>query len=90
MREIFEAYAKSGAMTKKQLAETLQISERSVSNMVRAGKIPVIPHLREHRFDPLKMIETFCKDPEPPAPRSLTIERHKTNGTLKKGYLECL
>lgn len=90
MKEKFLEYAKRGAMTRKELAEVLNISERSVGNMVRAGKVPTIPRIREHRFDPMQMIETFCAVEAKKSPRSLTIEKHKTRGRLNGGYLECL
>lgn len=90
MREIFLQYAKTGAMTKKQLASVLQITERQVGDMVRAGKIPTIPGIRHHRFDPDQMIKTFCDVPSPKGSSSLTIERHKTGDKPSGGFRKCL
>lgn len=90
MREVFLQYAKSGPMTKAELAKVLKTSERSIADKVRAGKIPVVPLVRPYVFDPMEMIEVFCKPLRLKEPRSLTIERHKTRGKLIGGYLECL
>lgn len=89
MREIFQQYAKSGAMTKEQLAGVLKITPEAVRRMAKEGKIPRIPHMRLVRFDPLKMIEVFC-EPQKPKARSLTIERHKTAAKTNGGYRKCL
>lgn len=90
LKEIFLKYIGVGAMTKEQLAEALNVTERTISDMVRAGKIPTIARLRQHRFDPNVMIDVFCSPPKASKkPRSLTIERHKT-GAKPGGYAKCL
>jgi hypothetical protein len=89
MREIFQQYARTGVMTKEELASILKISPDEVRRMAKAGKIPRIPNLRRVRFDPLEMIRVFC-EPQKPKARSLTIERHKTTATTSGGYRKCL
>lgn len=89
MREIFQQYAKSGAMTKEQLAEVLKISPDQVRRMAKAGKIPRVPGVRQVRFDPNEMIRVFCEPPKPKA-RSLTIEKHRTAAKPSGGFRKCL
>jgi hypothetical protein len=89
MREIFLQYAKRGAMSKKELAKVLNLSERAISDMVRAGKLKAIPNLGHHKFDPMVMIDTFCPDQGQKPSRSLTIEKHKT-GAKPGGFRKCL
>lgn len=87
MKEIFLEYAKTGAMTKEQVAKVLKVSPDSVRRMAKSGKIPRIPHVRFLRFDPLKMIDVFCQVQDE-TKRSLTIKRHKA---LAKGeFRKCL
>lgn len=87
VKEIFLEYAKKGAMTKEDLAEVLKISPDAVRRMAKSGKIPRIPGLRFHRFDPLKMIDVFCAA-KALEPGSLTIKRHKT--CAKGEFRKCL
>lgn len=89
MKEKFLAYAKTGAMTKEQLAEVLNLKPFAVWRMAKDGKIPRIPGLHFYRFDPLAMIDLFC-GAQGDKPRSLTIERHKTGAKTSGGYRKCL
>lgn len=90
MKEAFLQYAKTGAMTKEELAEVLKLKPAAVWRMARAGKIPRIPGIHLYRFDPTVMISVFCEPPRVPGPRSLTIERHKTDAKPNGGYRKCL
>jgi hypothetical protein len=91
VREIFLQYAKHGAMTKEELASVLKIKPEAVRRLAKAGKIPRIEGLRFVRFDPMAMIEAFCKEPDPKdKARSLTIERHKTSAKSNGGFRKCL
>ena len=86
MREIFLEYAKSGAMTKEDLAKVLKISPDLVRRMAASGKIPKIKHIRFLRFDPLAVADALFPSIQP---RSLTIEKHNSLAK-KKGYSKCL
>lgn len=88
MKEIFLAYAKTGAITKEQLAEVLKLSPETVRRMAKSGKIPRLPKIWELRFDPMQMIDVFCAPKVDPT-SSLTIERHKT-GAKPGGFRKCL
>lgn len=93
MRDLFLEYAKIGAMTMDELAAVL----RRKPSWVRAhsfGASAMIPRLpgKPIRFDPLVMIDVFCRPQSPPPERqrSLTIERHKTGEKPIGGYRKCL
>ncbi len=88
MREIFLSF--KGAMTKEDLAEVLKVKPDHVRRMAKAGVIPKLPGLRLLRFDPLAMIEVFCRPKAEKATRSLTIERHKTGAKSNGGLRQCL
>lgn len=89
MKEIFLEYAKTGAMTKEQLANVLKVKVSWIGNKVREGIIPIIPGIRVHRFDPMRMIEVFCGDSK--QVRSLTTERRESGGNPKSGgFQKCL
>lgn len=89
MKEIFLEYAKTGAMTKEELAGVLKIKPEAVRRMAKEGKIPRIPGIRFVRFDPMEMIRLFC-EPQGHRQRSLTIERHKAAAKPNGGYRKCL
>lgn len=92
MREALLQYAKKGAITKEELAEILRIKPETIRRLAKAGKIPRVPNIGRVMFDPLKMIEVFCKEEGVVAtpPRSLTIERPRQSASQKKGMRTCL
>lgn len=90
MKEIFLEYAKHGAMTKEQLAHVLKVKPDMVRRMAKGGKIPRLPGMWQLRFDPVAMIEVFCKVSSESQKRSLTIERRKIGAKPKKEFRKCL
>ncbi len=48
-------------LNRKQIAEFLALSERTISNMVRRRQIPVIKFGRSVRFDPVKVRKAINK-----------------------------
>jgi hypothetical protein len=91
MREIFQNYAKTGAMTPQELALVLRRKVSWVLNNSR-GASALIPRLpgKPIRFDPIVMIDVFCQPLKPVRAGSLTIERHKTGAKPIGGYRKCL
>ena len=51
----------SGYFNRKQLADYLMVSERTISNMVRQRRIPVIKFGRSVRFDPVRVRKAMSK-----------------------------
>jgi excisionase family DNA binding protein len=51
----------SGLFTRKQIADYIGVSERTVSNMMRQRRIPVIKIGKTVRFDPLKVRKALEK-----------------------------
>jgi hypothetical protein len=89
MREIFLEYAKSGAMTKSELATVLKCPISFIGSLVRKRILRPIPHLRPQKFDPHHLIEVFCGDSK--QVRSLTTEGRKSSGNPKTGgFRKCL
>lgn len=79
------------AMTLQELAALLRRKE----GWVRAhssGPNPLIPRLPGYpiRFDPMVMIDVFCRPQRPEKASSLTIERHKAGAKPTGGYRKCL
>lgn len=90
MKEIFLNYAKKGAMTIDELSAVLRRSPQWVRSNSGPGKIlPRLPG-KPIRFDPMAMIDVFCRPQKAERPRSLTIERHKTGAEPIGGYRKCL
>jgi excisionase family DNA binding protein len=50
-----------GLFTRKQIADYIGVSERTVSNMMRQRRIPVIKIGKTVRFDPLKVRKALEK-----------------------------
>ncbi len=91
MKELFLAYAKSGAMTVDEVAAVLRRKPSWVRDNSRPG-CSLIPRLPGYpiRFDPIVLISVFCEAPKADRPGSLTIERHKTGAKPTGGYRKCL
>ena len=51
----------SGYFNRRQLADYLMVSERTISNMVRERRIPVIKFGRSVRFDPVTVRKAMAK-----------------------------
>jgi hypothetical protein len=91
MREALLQYAKTGAMTKEQVAELLNLRPEAVRRMSKDGRLPRIPGVKPIRFDPAKLMQVLCPDAPAKPRRSLTIEGHKTDAKRPKGgYRKCL
>ena len=79
MREIFLKYAKTGAMTRDDLARALKRSPTWVMVNSRRGQlIPRMPG-KPIRFDPLAMIDVFCQSKPRTQTRKLKA-RGKSHG----------
>jgi excisionase family DNA binding protein len=67
MLMIMQEYTKSKTLTesgyfnRRQLADYLKVSERTISNMVRQRRIPVIRFGRSVRFDPVTVRKAMAK-----------------------------
>lgn len=93
MRAAFlELQARGVALTKEDLAKILNVTPDYVRRHSKPpnGFIPRIPHLRQLRFDPQKMIEVFCDGPLPEGKCSLTKEKRNFVGNQSKGFHKCL
>ena len=53
--------AQSGLFNRKQIADYIGVSERTVSNMVRQRRIPVIKFGGSVRFDPVRVRSALDK-----------------------------
>ena len=51
----------SGLYTSKQIAAYIRVSPRTISNMVRERRIPVIKFGGSVRFDPIKVMQALEK-----------------------------
>lgn len=91
MREIFERLAKRGAITVDELADILRRKPNWVRDNSR-GANPLIPRLPGYpiRFDPMVMVDIFCRPQKADRPGSLTIEGHKTRAKTNGGFRKCL
>lgn len=82
-------------MTCAELAALLRVRPETVRRMSQPphGRVPRIPHLRQVRFDPARMIDVFCNDlggNPPPPERSLTTEKRSSRGNPNGGFRKCL
>lgn len=51
----------SGLFNRKQIADYIGVSERTISNMVRERRIPVMKFRGSVRFDPVRVRSTLDK-----------------------------
>ena len=56
-----EILKQSGLFNRKQIADHLGVSTRTISNMVRQRRIPVIKFGGSVRFDPIKVRDALDK-----------------------------
>jgi excisionase family DNA binding protein len=54
-------FTQSGLFTRKQIADYIGVSERTISNMMRQRRIPVIKIGKSVRFDPTKVRKALDK-----------------------------
>ena len=54
-------FTQSGLFTRKQIADYIGVSERTISNMMRQRRIPVIKIGKSVRFDPSKVRKALDK-----------------------------
>ena len=54
-------FMQSGLFTRKQIADYIGVSERTISNMMRQRRIPVIKIGKSVRFDPSKVRKALDK-----------------------------
>ena len=54
-------FMQSGLFTRKQIADYIGVSERTISNMMRQRRIPVIKIGKTVRFDPTKVRKALDK-----------------------------
>jgi excisionase family DNA binding protein len=54
-------FMQSGLFTRKQIADYIGVSERTISNMMRQRRIPVIKIGKSVRFDPTKVRKALDK-----------------------------
>jgi excisionase family DNA binding protein len=59
--ELFPNVTQSGLFTRKQIADYIGVSERTVSNLVSSRRIPVIKFGKSVRFDPSKVLKALEK-----------------------------
>jgi hypothetical protein len=93
MKAAFLEFVRMGrSMTAEEVAAIIRVKPDYVRRHSKPsqGFIPRIPHLRQLRFDPSRMVEVFCEGPKPERARSLTIEGHKTGAKPNGGYRKCL
>ncbi len=60
-RNSSQTLVQSGLFNRKQIADYIGVSERTVSNMVRQRRIPVIKFGGSVRFDPIRVRSALDK-----------------------------